>query len=465
MSQGISYIFGLFLIMYSARYLGVNNFGILSFAISFTGIFAVFIDFGLQELTIREVAKDNSLVNKYVSNILFIKLILIVIIFGIIIFSVNILDLPVKTKEVTYIITLSICFTAVAQIFNSIFNALEKMEYVSIEKIIISLSLLLTGLLAIKLNLNVVQFSSIYVLTNFLALCYCIYVYLKMPYKLRIEKDDYFLKKNLKEAIPFGLSSIFVVIYYYIDSVMLSIMVSESSVGIYNAAYRLAFAFLIIPSAYYTALYPVMAKFCVISKDSLKNIYEKSFMHMIIIGLIMALVTNIMSEKIIEIMYGDEYLQSATALNILIWAVFFQYISHANFYVLNSTNKQAICTKITFVGMVVNILLNALIIPSYGYIGASLTTLATEAIVFMLLYKNIKKYMGYNFDYKLVYKIFAILMITLVLSYSLRNNVNIYIETGIICGIYFILALKLKIIDQEDLNIIKNLIPDRNTKS
>ena len=68
-SQIASYIIGFFFIMYTARYLGAEGFGILSFALAFTAIFAVFSDLGYNTLLIREVARDKSLTGKYLGNI------------------------------------------------------------------------------------------------------------------------------------------------------------------------------------------------------------------------------------------------------------------------------------------------------------------------------------------------------------------------------------------------------------
>lgn len=67
-SKVVSYIFQFFFVMYTARYLGAAGFGILSFALAFTGIFGVFSDFGLSTLTVREVARDKSLASKYLDR-------------------------------------------------------------------------------------------------------------------------------------------------------------------------------------------------------------------------------------------------------------------------------------------------------------------------------------------------------------------------------------------------------------
>ena len=66
LADAIGKIFMFFFVIYTARYLGVAGFGILSFALAFTGIFGIFSDLGLQQLAIREIARNKSLVERYI---------------------------------------------------------------------------------------------------------------------------------------------------------------------------------------------------------------------------------------------------------------------------------------------------------------------------------------------------------------------------------------------------------------
>ena len=79
LSQMIGYVLAFFYTLYSARYLGTTNFGIISFATAISGLFAIFTDLGLSTLTIREVARDKSRTYKYLGNHGTIKLILSII--------------------------------------------------------------------------------------------------------------------------------------------------------------------------------------------------------------------------------------------------------------------------------------------------------------------------------------------------------------------------------------------------
>ena len=136
LSQIVSYILGFFYVVYAARYLGAAGFGILSFALAFTGIFGVFTDLGLRPLTVREVARNKSLAPKYLANVSVMKIILVSITFGLIALVINLLGYPKQTIKVVYLIALSVIFGAFTGMFYSIFQAFEKMEYQSLGQIL-----------------------------------------------------------------------------------------------------------------------------------------------------------------------------------------------------------------------------------------------------------------------------------------------------------------------------------------
>ncbi|NMC59539.1 MAG: oligosaccharide flippase family protein [Candidatus Methanofastidiosa archaeon] len=138
LSRIVCYVLGFIYVIYSARYLGAANFGILSFAIAFTGIFEVFVDLGLNSLATREVARNKSLAIKYINNIIVIKTILSILNFLIIAILVNLLGYPLQTIEVVYLLTLYLILFNFSSMFFSIFQAFEKMEYQSLGQIILA---------------------------------------------------------------------------------------------------------------------------------------------------------------------------------------------------------------------------------------------------------------------------------------------------------------------------------------
>ncbi len=161
-SQIISFIFIFFYTIYIARYLGADGFGILSFAIAISGIFTILFDLGLSVLTVREVARDKSLAQKFLGNAIIIKIILAIFSFSLIVLIINLLHYPQATVIVVYFVALSTILSSFFTLFYSIFQAYEKMEFQSIGQILNSILMFSGVIIAIKIGLNVVGFSSIY---------------------------------------------------------------------------------------------------------------------------------------------------------------------------------------------------------------------------------------------------------------------------------------------------------------
>ena len=190
--------------MYIARYLGVEGFGILSFALVFTGIFGVFSDLGLGPLTVREVARDKSLAKKYLNNISVMKAILVTITFAPIAIAINLLSYPEQTIKVVYLISLSVVFNSFTGMFYSIFQAFEKMEYQSLGQVLNSVLMLVGALFAISRGLSVIGFASLYFLISVVDLVYSFVILIWEFVKSKTEVDWGYWKHTIKEALPFG---------------------------------------------------------------------------------------------------------------------------------------------------------------------------------------------------------------------------------------------------------------------
>lgn len=107
-------------------------------------------------MTVREVARDKTLARKYLANGLVLKLLFGTLTFLIVFVVVNLLGYPEITRKVVYIITLSTIIAGLNNLFNDIYQAFERMEFISIGQILQSVCSLIFAIIAIKLGLNVV---------------------------------------------------------------------------------------------------------------------------------------------------------------------------------------------------------------------------------------------------------------------------------------------------------------------
>lgn len=453
-------IIGFFFIMYVARYLGAGGFGILSFALAFTAIFGVFTDIGLSTLTIREVARDKSLAKKYLGNIIILKMILVIATFGLIALTINLLGYPEQTINVVYLLALSVVFNAFSLMFYSIFQAYQRMEFVTIGRILNSVLLLAGALFAISQDLSVVAFASLYFLAGVVTLGYNSIVSTWKFAKPKIEIDFSFWKETLEQSWPFGLVVVFVAIYCWIDSVMLSLMQGDEVVGWYNAAYRLVFVLLLIPGAYFSSVFPVMSKFYVSLKESLKYIYEKSVKYMVIIAVPIGVGTSLLADKVILLIFGAEYSHSIIALQILIWFTVFAFVDGVFAQLFNSVNKQIILAKVTGSCALLNVLLNVILIPKYSYIGASIATVVTEFIALSLVFIWSLR-IGYGLSSKklidIVVKVLIASAIMGVFIFYLRD-LSLWGLVPVSALLYFLVLYIIGGIDKDDKLLLRQVV-------
>jgi O-antigen/teichoic acid export membrane protein len=459
-SQIVGYLFSFFFVMYTARYLGSEGFGILSFAIAFTGIFGVFADLGLSTLTVREVARDKTLASKYLGNIVVIKVILVVITYGLIALTINLLGYPEDTITVVYLIALSVVFGSFTGVFNSIFQAYEQMEYQSFGTILNSTLMLSGALLAIRQGFSIVEFASIYFLVSAVALGYGFVIAILKFTKLKIEVDWSFWRPTIKEALPFGLAGLFLVIFYKIDTVMLSIMVNMEAVGWYNAAYSLVIALLVIPTAFNSAIFPVMSGFFISSHDYLKIVYEKFLKYMIVISIPIGVGTTLLAGRIILLIFDSQYQNSIIILQILIWSDVLLFLSSPLSRLIESTNRQIFLPKVAGVCMLVNVCLNLLLIPTFSYIGATIATVITQFISLAYQYSIVTKE-GYKImNHFILGTILKVAIASLLMGIFVWCFKSLHLGILVIFSalIYFIAIYILRVVEETDIKMIKQLI-------
>ena len=129
-AQVIYKIFAFFTYILVARYLGVKGFGRLSFVLSFVGLFAVCLDFGLSELLIRDVAgRIEELGRKYIGNILSAKLALTAIGYGLVSIVGSIFSQGHRMRILILVLALCLALDSFTIFFRSIFRLFERMEF------------------------------------------------------------------------------------------------------------------------------------------------------------------------------------------------------------------------------------------------------------------------------------------------------------------------------------------------
>jgi O-antigen/teichoic acid export membrane protein len=463
LSNLIGRIFGFFFVMYAARYLEAGQFGVLSSALALVGIFGILPEWGLTSLMVREVARDRTLVEKYIANVTVIRIVLAAVTFLLIAITVNLLGYPQQTAEVIYLIAFSVILSVFNNVFNAAFQAFEMMEYSSIGGVLNSFLILIGALYAISQGYNVIAFAYIYVVSNLVVLIFSLFISTSRCSGLRTKADPQFCIWVMKESFPFFISSIFATIAYRIDMVMLSIMKGDAIVGWYSAAYKLLDVSIVIPAVFVLAIYPSLSKFFVSSQNALKLSYEKSFKYLSVLAIPLAVGTTILAERIILLIYQSGYDNSVGALQVLIWTVPMVFLNYVSGTTLASINKQNLLTRIFFITMISNIILNLVLIPGYSYVGAALATVLTEMASFILCYYFLSKLI-YRVPLSSIFLKPALSSAIMLLFdiYFLYMNLYILIFASMI--VYAISFILMGGVSKDDYALFREIFISRNVK-
>ncbi|AXV39129.1 flippase [Methanobacterium sp. BAmetb5] len=458
----ISNIFSYFLYMWAvmimASYLSPHDYGVITLGFSFNGIVCIACELGLGVLTVREVARDNSLADKYVSNTITLKAVLSVLTVATSFLIAILIGYDVQTVTVIVILSLAYVSSSFAFIFFSIFQAYEEMEHQAIIFGLDNVFFILLVLTAIHYSWGVMAFAVSYVIRNTLIMLYIFTVY-SIKHKVpKLECDFAFWKASLKESIPFGMGGVCLTIYFFITTIMISLMVGETAVGYYNIAFKIIFFFLSIYSVCMVALFPVMSVLFKNSYKSLKFAFNKCFRYTLMVVIPLSAAITILAPQIIPVCFGIQYSPSIIVLQIMIWALVFLFLNTVTINVLGSVNKQLTVVKIMSLGIGLNRITNWVLIFKFSYVGASVSTLITEAVILPLyLFAVYKLDLADKSLGKDIHKIlFSTLILCLFLMYVTIGNLLVISILGL--TVYTVTLYLLRTFNKEDKLILNQFL-------
>jgi O-antigen/teichoic acid export membrane protein len=361
--------------IYIIRYLGAEEFGLLSYALSYVGLFSALAALGLESLTVREIVQNP--VEK--ANILGTVLALRLFGSGIMLLLIMISFLFIEESSGTILLIMIISAGPVFQSFWVVDSYNQAKVQVKLSTLVHISSLTVSAI--IKILLMVFDASVIY----FAAITSAEFLFSGIGFLISYqaqEKDFFRWKfrfdmgmKLLRDSWPLILSGVVISIYMKIGQVMISRMLSNTDVGYYAAAVRLSEAWYFIPMAIASSLFPAIVNYKKINEELYLNRLQKLYDLLTWTAIAIAVPVSFFSEEIILLLLGEEYLASAPVLVIYIWAGIATFLGVASSQYLIAENLTKMSFYRTLIGMIANVILNFILIPKYGITGSAVATL------------------------------------------------------------------------------------------
>lgn len=380
-----------------AKYLGPSDFGVLNYALAIAVIIGAFSELGLSSLITKELVEKVEQRNVILGTSFVLRLIISIFMITATITIVSYSHYDYTSKVLIFIFS----FIIVAQTVDVIdlwFQSAILSKYTVLAR---NTGLFLSSIIKVILIFNNASIYYIgvailleYVFTSLIL----VYYYRKTNDKIGRWKYDYQVAKYMiTSSWPLIFSTVATMVYLKTDQIMLKQLIDNHEVGIYSVVVKLTEVWYFVPNAIVTSLYPSL----VLLKNSNHLAYneklQKIFDLLFMISFSVALPISLFSNQIINLLYGNQYAESGPVLTIQIWTAIFIFSSIlVNRWLINE--NLLIFTFISSgLGAIINVALNIILIPKYGAIGSSYSTLVSyifSTIIFCFFSKKTRN-LGY----------------------------------------------------------------------
>lgn len=384
---------GILIGVWIARYLGPTNYGILNYSIAFVAFFSFLSKLGLDQIVVRELARNNSSRDKILSSAFTLKLLgsILALVFAII--SI----LFIKSDSTTHIIVALITLGYIFQSYDVIDYFFQSKMLSKLVVIARTSGFILSSLLNIYFILNksdVIYFGFTILINIILSSFFLILIYLNYGNKLKFSSFNIkYAKTLLSYSWPLMISTFFITIYSRIDQVMIDMFLNSKEVGIYSVAVKLSNYWLFIPGILVNTLMPYFVKLREENMSKYKLKMVQLFSVMFWMGLLVGLIILFWGKPLIVLLYGAEYATSHQALVYNIWSGIFisQAMARGIWLISENLQKYRLFNNIFAVSL--NIIGNIILIPKFGIVGAAVATLITQGLgtwVFGFVWKPLR---------------------------------------------------------------------------
>lgn len=381
----------------TARYLGPSNYGSLNYTASFVTFFTSIATLGMDGVIIKKLIEQPDEEGSYIGSCMGLRLIasfLSILSVSVIVYILNPSDY-IKLVLV-FLQSFQLSFKAI-EILDSWFQRHLKSKYVSVGKMIACIIVSTYKIFLLATSKSIIWFA----LSNSLmeaVIAFVEWVFYKKEGGQKLSFSFSVGKQVLSESYHFILSGLMVAIYSQMDKIMIGQMLTDTDVGYYTTATAICGMWIFVPTAIINSFNPMIME---LKKNGNETMYlrrlQQLYSFVIWLCLGFSLVIAVLAKIIVLILYGSSYLGAVGALRITIWCETFAMIGTLRGIWIICENKNKFVKYYIAIGVVVNLVLNAILIPRTGINGAAIATLITQittSLIAPLFFKETRAHTG-----------------------------------------------------------------------
>jgi len=446
----------------TARYLGVDQFGYLAIATAIAMTLIPLADFGIGRIISREIARDARRSSLYVSTALVLRVCLSVAILTVAALLLHAFSTWPGSVDVAILLAIAAeLISSTGMTCLSVIQAFEQMQYELFINIAFKLSSLLLIAAVVLFDWGFLAIFHARLASSVLFLVLASVILYRKFVPLGFRFDSRLGGFMLKESYPLAIAALALALTFKVEVFLLQWLGTQSDVSFFEAPNRLILQLQMLPMAFSLALFPVFSRTATEGSNApLSLYYGNAFKFLLVVSVPISMLLFVGSRPLIVAIFGPAFEPASISLDILAPTVVFLFIIALQNLFLTAVGRQILNTVTTVAALFLNIVLGILLIPRYGFIGASI---GTSIAYFAMMAMNSLFVRGYGVrmgNGPLVGKVVfsaALMSVTLFIDMG-HDLVTMGLRFAAAGAIYLGSMVLLKALSKEDLATIRDIV-------
>jgi len=387
----VARLIALVTVLYMIRRLGRHDYGEFSVLINLTAIASVALDLGFNVLFVREGARHQDQIQRYLRNVMSLRLLMSVI--ALLILAT--LVFPLGLGELIVPGFVLMVLTSYASLLRNGLYAVQQLGFEAIAVVLESIVLLALVLYGGTTHQGIAYFVWAYAAQYGFS---CVYFTAVLAWK-RIAVIGWrfevpFLRDWLWQGLPFALTFVLTIVYFKIDQPLVFIFHGSVDAGLYAAAYKPIEALLFVPITFLSIVFPVLSVYHRERPKEMLDALGRFYKALLLMGWPASVGIFVLAKPLTPLLLGRDFLASEAPLRILALALGIAFINNAFIGALNASDRQSSFSWAAAWSVVANLALNLTLIPPFSYIGAAWGTVGTELALAFVAWTLTARHVG-----------------------------------------------------------------------
>jgi O-antigen/teichoic acid export membrane protein len=458
LARVVSRLIALVTVVIVSHALGDTQFGQMQTAVTYSTLASIVADFGFATLYVREGARSPGSISRLLSFAMSMRLFLSAL-------SVPLLLAGLWFAGVQSLFLPSFALIVVGgylMLLRSTLYALQRLNFEIIE--IVPETVLLLGLVLLgqRFHGDAGYFLWAYVISYFVALVYFGIVMLRTRMvRPGWNLDLAMVRPWLTVGVSLAITYLLTTVYFKVDVPILQHFRSYAEVGWYTLAYKPFEALLFIPVTFRSVIFPVMSLYKRAAPERVLPTSERFFKALALIGWPITVGMFVLTPQFNDLL--QLYPESEPALHILAIGVFFAFVDNTFAATFNAVDRQKTFAYIALSGLAINVVLNAFLIPLFGYLGASWSTVVTEMALVGIGWTVLRAQVGTLHVVRATWRIYpagAVMGVFVWLVHP-QGRWALLLVTAAAAIIYAMCVLVFRVLDRDERSAVRAMVRSR----